>query len=43
MKAVRDGDPKAGRPVAVQGRKLCAEIAHEERRDQPLFTAIGIT
>ena len=42
MKAVRDGDSEAGRAVAVQGRKLCAEIAHEERRSRPLSVAIGI-
>jgi len=30
MKAVRDGDSEAGRTVAIQGRKLCAEIAHEK-------------
>ena len=42
VKAVRDGDAQAGRTVAVQGRKLCAEIAHEERRSRPLSVAIGI-
>ena len=42
MKAVRDGDSEAGRAVTVQGRKLCAEIAHEERRNRPLSVAIGI-
>jgi hypothetical protein len=31
VKAVRDRDAQAGRAVAVQGRKLCAEIAHDER------------
>jgi hypothetical protein len=42
VKAVRDGDSEAGRAVTVQGRKLCAEIAHEERRNRPLSVAIGI-
>ncbi len=42
MKAVRDGNSEAGGAITVQGRKLCAEIAHEERRSRPLSVAIGI-
>jgi hypothetical protein len=42
VKAVRDGDAQAGRTVTVQRRKLCAEIAHQERRNRPLSVAIGI-
>jgi hypothetical protein len=35
-KAVRDGDAEAGRAVAVERRKLCAEVANDERRNRPL-------
>jgi hypothetical protein len=42
VKAVGEGDSKAGRTVTVQRRKLCAEIAHKERRSRPLSVAIGI-
>ena len=42
VKAVRDGDSEAGRAVAVQGCKLCAEIAHQKGRNRPLSVAIGI-
>jgi hypothetical protein len=42
MKAVRDGDPKAGRAVAVQRRKLCAEIADEKGWNRPRFAVVGI-
>jgi hypothetical protein len=42
MKAVRDGDAEAEKPVLVQGRQLRAEIAHQERRGRPLSAALGI-
>ena len=42
VKAVRDGNAEARRAVAVQRRKLCAEIAHEKGRNRPLSVAIGI-
>lgn len=42
MNAVRHRDSEAGRTVAIQGRKLCAEIAHQKGRDRPLSAAIGI-
>ena len=40
--AVSERNAEARGAVAVEGRKLCAEIAHEEGRTRPLSVAIGI-
>jgi hypothetical protein len=42
MKAVRDSNAEAGKAVAVQRGQLCAEIAHEKRRNRSLSVAIAI-
>jgi tetratricopeptide (TPR) repeat protein len=41
-KAVHDGGAEAGRAVAVERHKLCAKVAHDERRDWPLPVATRI-
>jgi hypothetical protein len=40
--AVSERDAEARGTVAVEGRKLCAEIAHQEGRTRSLSVAIGI-
>ena len=40
--AVSKRNAEARRAVAVEGSKLCAEIAHEERLNRPLSAAIEI-
>jgi hypothetical protein len=40
--SVSDNGAEAGKAVAVERGKLCAEIAHDQRRTRPLSVATGI-
>jgi hypothetical protein len=40
--SVSDNGAKAGKAVAVERGELCAEIAHDQRRNRPLSVAIVI-
>jgi hypothetical protein len=40
-RSVSDNGAEAGKAVAVERGKLCAEVAHDQRRTRPLSVAIG--